>query len=238
MLRDDSAMNLSPRMFERFIMPYDARLLSTYGGGALHFCGRGDHYIRWAFEMPGLTAVNLSQPELNAMDVIYDNTAGKGIPVIGLLRRCRHSSARGRDLLRVTALLVRRRGMRAKDVQTYLRSLDGGWMDLEKTVDTFKSGSPEAEVRGIGAVSWMSTTAALKMALAGCNLFITHEPTYYDHHDDPRWTSVTRARGRSAPSSRRAGITIIRCHDLWDQVPKIGIPDAWGALGLGRSRWR
>ncbi len=62
-------------------------------------------------------------------------------------------------------------------------------MDLEKTVDTFKSGSPEVEVRGI-AVSWMSTTAALKTALsAGCNLFITHEPTYYDHYDDPQgWT--------------------------------------------------
>lgn len=99
MLRDDSAMNLSPRMFERFTLPYDSRLLSAYGGGALHFCGRGDHYIRMASEMPGLTAVNLSQPELNAMDVIFDNTVGKGIPVIGLPRDAAEAAlTHGRDL--------------------------------------------------------------------------------------------------------------------------------------------
>lgn len=127
--------------------------------------------------------------------------------------------------------------MRAKDVQTYLRSLDGGWMDLEKTVDTFKSGSPEAEVCGI-AVSWMSTTAALKTALsAGCNLFITHEPTYYDHYDDPQgWTFGYEGTRSKRAFIEESGITIIRCHDLWDQVPQIGIPDAWGeALGLGQA---
>ena len=36
MLRDDSAMNLSPDMFDRFIKPYDTRLLRELGGGGLH----------------------------------------------------------------------------------------------------------------------------------------------------------------------------------------------------------
>ncbi len=48
--------------------------------------------------------------------------------------------------------------MKEHELQSYLRSLNGGWMDLENTVDTFKSGPPGSEVRGI-AVSWMSYTA-------------------------------------------------------------------------------
>ena len=75
--------------------------------------------------------------------------------------------------------------MQAKDLQRYLRSLNGGWMDLDNTVDTFKAGDPEAEISGI-AVAWMSTSEALQKAIdLGCNVFITHEPTYYNHHDAP-----------------------------------------------------
>ncbi|TFG70108.1 MAG: hypothetical protein E4H27_06385, partial [Anaerolineales bacterium] len=65
MLRDDSAMNLSPRMFKKFIAPYDGRLLKEFGGGAIHFCGRGDHYIAQAAELEGMATINMSQPEYN-----------------------------------------------------------------------------------------------------------------------------------------------------------------------------
>ncbi len=127
--------------------------------------------------------------------------------------------------------------MQARDLQTYLRSLNGGWMDLEATVDTFKSGDPEAEVHGI-AVSWMSTLAALKAALvSGCNVFVTHEPTYYSHRNeaDSPVFRFAGAREKRAFIEER-GIIILRCHDLWDQVPEMGIPDAWGAaLALGAA---
>jgi putative NIF3 family GTP cyclohydrolase 1 type 2 len=127
--------------------------------------------------------------------------------------------------------------MKAKDVQSYLRSLNGGWMDLEETVDTFKAGDPEAEVRGI-AVAWMSTTEALKRAESlDCNVFVTHEPTYYNHLDDPK-SAVFTLRGARVKRAwiDASGMVIIRCHDLWDQMPEIGIPDAWGqALNLGEA---
>lgn len=87
MLRDDSAMNLSPGMFEEFIKPYDQRLLSEFGGGAVHFCGRGDHYIASLSEVPGLYAVAMSQPHLNDMETIFRHTVDKGIPLIGLNRQ-------------------------------------------------------------------------------------------------------------------------------------------------------
>ncbi len=99
MLRDDSAMNLSPRMFEAFIQPYDGRLLRALGGGALHFCGRGDHYIQKAAQMEELYAINLSQPEYNKMDVIFDHTVDKGINIIGLPCAAAEAAlACGRDL--------------------------------------------------------------------------------------------------------------------------------------------
>ena len=84
MLRDDSAMNMSPELVEEFVRPYDQRLLKEFGGGAVHFCGRGDHYISVLSEMEGLRAVNMSQPECNDVRVILEHTAAKGINLIGL----------------------------------------------------------------------------------------------------------------------------------------------------------
>jgi len=83
MLRDDSAMNFSPAMFDEFVRPYDQTLLNRLGGGAIHFCGRGDHYIAGMSQMTGVYAINLSQPQCNDMEKIYQNTVDKGIKLIG-----------------------------------------------------------------------------------------------------------------------------------------------------------
>ncbi len=99
MLRDDSAMNLSPEMFDEFIAPYDQRLLDEFGGGAIHFCGRGDHYIARMCRLRGLHAINLSQPDWNNMAVIYQSTVDRGIKLIGLRREAAEAAlAAGRDL--------------------------------------------------------------------------------------------------------------------------------------------
>ena len=122
--------------------------------------------------------------------------------------------------------------MKAEDVKAYLKTMDGGWVDWENTVDTFKSGDPATEVRGI-AVGWMGYTWALQHALdLDCNMFITHEPTYYNHLDTDqdifRYQSVVAKRKMIEDNK----LIILRCHDLWDQVPEIGIPDSW-ATQLG-----
>jgi len=99
MLRDDSAMNFSPAMFDEFIRPYDQRLLDAFGGGAIHFCGRGDHYIEKMSRMPRMHAIAMSQPDYNDMEVIYRNTVDRGIKLIGLERAAAEAAvAKGRDL--------------------------------------------------------------------------------------------------------------------------------------------
>lgn len=99
MLRDDSAMNFSPEMFDEFIRPYDQKLLDEFGGGAIHFCGRGDHYIASVAEMDGVYAVAMSQPDYNDMETIYQHTVDKDIKLIGFSREAAEVTLdSGRDL--------------------------------------------------------------------------------------------------------------------------------------------
>ena len=84
MLRDDSAMNLSPAMFEGFILPYDNRLLRQFGGGIIHFCGKGDHFVHFFDGMESLYGINLTQPEYNDMETIYRHTVDRNIKLFTL----------------------------------------------------------------------------------------------------------------------------------------------------------
>lgn len=126
--------------------------------------------------------------------------------------------------------------VKAQQLQSHLQSLAGNWDYPDDTVDTFKEGDPQTEVQGI-AVAWMSYNWALKRAVElGCNVFITHEPTYYNHFDnDPGILSLPGVRDKRQ-FLEDSGLVLIRCHDLWDQITGIGIPDSWGsALGLGEA---
>ena len=82
LIRSDSAMNISPEQYSEFSAPYDSHLLEYYGGGAIHFCGRGDHYIDIMSQFPLLYGINMSQPEYNDMEKIYQSTVDKGIKIL------------------------------------------------------------------------------------------------------------------------------------------------------------
>ncbi len=124
----------------------------------------------------------------------------------------------------------------AGDVQSYLRGMGAAWIDPEKTVDTFKAGDESTVITGI-AVGWMSYLEALKRARElACNVFITHEPTYYDHYDREQSVFAFDTAKKKREFIRQSGMAIIRCHDVWDRVPEIGIRDAWaGFLGLDKE---
>jgi hypothetical protein len=74
-------MNLSPDMYDEFAAPYDGALLKRYGG-AVHFCGRGDHYVKSLCSLEGLYGINMSQPHLNDMEVIYQHSVDQGIKLL------------------------------------------------------------------------------------------------------------------------------------------------------------
>ncbi len=94
-LRDDSAMNLSPELYREFAFPYDTELLDYYGGGLVHFCGRGDHYIDILAKAKNLFGINLSQPQYNDMDKIIRTAREHGKKIISLkLFACEEYAAR------------------------------------------------------------------------------------------------------------------------------------------------
>lgn len=82
-LRNDSLMNLSEDMYVEFVRPFDQRIFDEFGGGFVHYCGKGDHFARAMSEMRGLYGVNIAQPHLNDMELIFCSTVDKGIPILG-----------------------------------------------------------------------------------------------------------------------------------------------------------
>jgi putative NIF3 family GTP cyclohydrolase 1 type 2 len=114
--------------------------------------------------------------------------------------------------------------MLALEVREHFRSV-GRWVDWEKTCDQFLHGDPEAEVRGI-ATAWIPTNAAVRQAAEkGLNLFITHEPAFLHGYGGHESAGELNRRKRELLDS--LGLTLLRCHDTWDRMPEVGIPDAW-----------
>jgi putative NIF3 family GTP cyclohydrolase 1 type 2 len=92
-----------------------------------------------------------------------------------------------------------------------------------ETVDTYKSGGPETEVTGI-ACTFMATVDVLKKAAeSGCNMVITHEPTYYNHLDN-----TDQLEGDPVYEAKKAFIeeynmVVFRFHDHWHRTTPDGI---------------
>jgi putative NIF3 family GTP cyclohydrolase 1 type 2 len=109
------------------------------------------------------------------------------------------------------------------------------WM--EQTVDTFKAGNPDADVKGI-AVTMMATLDVLRRAAsAGQNLIITHEPTFFNHLDKP--DDLEQKDNDPVLAAKRAfidehGLIIWRFHDHWHRMKQDGIERGMArALGWG-----
>lgn len=85
--------------------------------------------------------------------------------------------------------------------------------ERERTVDTLKSGRPDAEVRKV-AVAFTATYAVIRQAAeAGVDLLITHEPTYYNHADETDWLAGDPVFERKRALVEQAGLAIFRLHD-------------------------
>jgi hypothetical protein len=106
-LRDDSAMNLSPAMVRRLVEPHDRRILAAAGGGAIHACGKVDHWLPAVAGIPGLHAINLGQPHMNDPQRVWASTVARGIALTPLppaeLERARQAGLEPRGLVALAA---------------------------------------------------------------------------------------------------------------------------------------
>jgi hypothetical protein len=83
MLRDDTAVMLSPAQYREFIQPYDQQVLDIFGG-CIHFCGRGDHFAAAMTGSRNLYGLNITQPELNDMQKVLELCRAQRIVVLDL----------------------------------------------------------------------------------------------------------------------------------------------------------
>lgn len=121
--------------------------------------------------------------------------------------------------------------MKAIEIDSYLRSLGN---PPDRTVDRVIYGDPDREVSGIG-VCWMPYMSTIRDAQQqGLNVLVTHEPTFYTHWDLQGKTVYSEAVNAKKKLIEDCRMTIIRCHDIWDSMPDVGITPMWGRfLGLG-----
>lgn len=82
--------------------------------------------------------------------------------------------------------------------------------DYSRTCDTCKAGDPQKEVQKV-AVTMLPTPSVLQKATEwGADLLIVHEPTYYDHWDNPT-EEIQQSQKRKLVEE--SGLTIFRFHD-------------------------
>jgi len=82
-----------------------------------------------------------------------------------------------------------------------------------KSIDQLIIGNPENEVRGI-VVTFMATVDVIKSAIAeGSNFIITHEPTWFNGHDQTAWLEQNETFQDKKRLILDNDITIWRFHD-------------------------
>ena len=122
----------------------------------------------------------------------------------------------------------------AAEIHEWLMA-QGGWVDRERMIDRILHGAPDRPISAC-AVAWMGTTRVIRRAIeAGCDGLLVHEPIFWTHRDDDEniFDPVEADKKRALLDEH--GITVIRCHDLWDRYPRIGVVESWAAcLGFDR----
>jgi len=103
---------------------------------------------------------------------------------------------------------------------------------VENTIDTFKTGDPDAEVRGV-ATTFLATVDVLRRAAErGLNLVVTHEPTFYHHREETDALEGDPVLAAKRKLIADAGLIVWRFHDHWHRREPDGIDEGMiDALG-------
>jgi putative NIF3 family GTP cyclohydrolase 1 type 2 len=96
-------------------------------------------------------------------------------------------------------------------IQQKLSSVNIAWR--AQTVDTFKAGSPQTEVKGIATTGMATFDLIKRAAAAGRNFVITHEPTFYNHTDTTTSLEQDEVYQAKQRFIRENSMVVFRFHD-------------------------
>lgn len=115
--------------------------------------------------------------------------------------------------------------VKASEVGQFFRDLTPEVYTRE-TCDGFKFGNQNKEVKKV-AVTWMATMGVLREAVRrGCDMIITHEPTFYNHWDKTDDFTNDPAYLLKKEFLEDNNLVVYRVHDGWDFYPEYGILDS------------
>lgn len=82
LIRNDSAIMISPEMYSEQVAHHDEFVLKEMGGGGIHSCGKIDFNIPEIFKLPSIQCFDFGQSHLNDLDFAYSLARQKKIPLI------------------------------------------------------------------------------------------------------------------------------------------------------------
>lgn len=82
-----------------------------------------------------------------------------------------------------------------------------------RTCDGVIVGGTDKECTGVAVTCCSTAEAIRKAAQQGCNLLITHEPTFYHGYDETEWLSGNPVYEEKKRLIEQTGMTIYRNHD-------------------------
>jgi putative NIF3 family GTP cyclohydrolase 1 type 2 len=94
---------------------------------------------------------------------------------------------------------------------------------LNTTVDTLKSGSGDQIVTGIVTTMFATVKVIQTAAKLKANFIIAHEPTFYNHTDDPGWVENNNTVKEKKELLDKYQIAVWRFHDYWHRMRPDGI---------------
>lgn len=110
---------------------------------------------------------------------------------------------------------------------------EGGLSPIKNTVDTLKSGSGDQVVTGIVTTMFPTITVIDEATRLQANFIIAHEPTFYNHTDNPDWVENNFVVRKKQELLARRGITVWRFHDYIHQMK----PDAISYGVAKKANW-
>ncbi len=82
LIRDDSMINLSPKMYRDMVLPVDRHLAEELGGAGVHFCGNGAQQVDNLLRIPDLGSIDLGNPEQLNLDALYQKLSRRAVALV------------------------------------------------------------------------------------------------------------------------------------------------------------
>jgi hypothetical protein len=82
LIRNDTAILISPEVYRRVVAPHDAFVLRELGGGGIHSCGVVARHAPAFLEVPGVECFDFGQAELNDVAAVYRLAQARKIALI------------------------------------------------------------------------------------------------------------------------------------------------------------